>query len=89
MTRTEILREYGITDGNDVRVQTVQETGTKGKGQLWLVGINAIGNPITTISAKRAVELGLRLKQIRESNLASDILTAARKAQEANQAPAA
>jgi hypothetical protein len=86
MTRTEILREYGITDGKDVRVQGVQETGAKGKGELWLVGIKAIGNPVTAISAKKAVELVVRLRQIGENSLADDISTAAWKVQEANQA---
>jgi len=85
MTRTEILQEYGIIDGNDIRVQIVQETGAKGKGALMLVGINAIGNPVKAISAKQAVELSLRLRQISEEKLASDISTAAQKAQQTNQ----
>jgi hypothetical protein len=88
MTRTEIFQEYGIIDGKDMRVQTVQETGAKGKGALMLVGINAIGNPVKAISAKQAVEPSVRLRQIGEEKLGSDISAVAQKAQQANQSAA-
>ena len=78
-SRAEILAEYGIKDGSEVRVQTVQE-----RGKLWLVGINAIGNPITTISPKKGQELALRLNQVGEIKLAHEISSAAQKAHKAN-----
>jgi hypothetical protein len=89
MTRAEILQDYGIKDGNNIKIQVVQETGAKGKGALRLVGINAVGNPLKAISPKQAAELAIRLRQISQNDLANEISTAARKAQEANQAPTA
>jgi hypothetical protein len=62
-----------------MRVQPVQE-----KGRLWLVGINAIGNPLKANSPKQAQELSMRLRQIGETELGVEISGAAQKAHRAN-----
>jgi hypothetical protein len=51
MSRTEVLKRYGITDGSDLRVNTVKE----GDSPLHLVGISAPGDPIRAIPSKRAI----------------------------------
>jgi len=80
MPRTDVLKRYGITDGSEIRVNTVQEGGSS----LWLVSINAPGNPITAIPSKRAIELSIELRQAGENKLAAEISAAAQKAQRAN-----
>jgi hypothetical protein len=83
MTRTELLREYGIVDSQDLRVRPVQEADI-----LWLVGINGAGDPVQAIPAMRAVELSARLRGIGEEELAGEITAAAQKAQRSNAAGA-
>jgi hypothetical protein len=78
-SRAQILAEYGITDGSNIRVQAIPE-----REKLWNVGINAVGNAITAISPMRAQELAARLSQIGETALASEISTAAHSAHKAN-----
>jgi hypothetical protein len=79
MTRTEILRQHGITDRNEIRISTTQE-----KDKLWLVSIAGVGDPVKTFSTKKAQELAVQLSQIGERDLASHISAAAQKAHKAN-----
>jgi hypothetical protein len=81
---TEVLKRYGITDGSDLRVNTVKE----GDSPLHLVGISAPGDLIRAIPSKRAIELSIELRQVGEDELAEQISTAAHKAQRANSANA-
>lgn len=78
-SRAKILTAYRIEDGREMRVRAVSE-----KNKLWLIGINAIGNSVTTISAMKARELAARLRQVGESKLADEISAAAQKAHRAN-----
>ncbi len=84
MTRTELLREYGITDRPQMRVKLIQE-----HERLWVVGINGLGDPISGIPAKKAAELAGRLQSIGENGLASQISAAAKDAQHSNETAAA
>jgi hypothetical protein len=54
------------------------------EGPLWVVGINAIGDPIKGFPSKRAAELAIELRKAGEEKLGSDISAAAAKAQDAN-----
>jgi hypothetical protein len=82
MSRAEILKRYGVIDGSNLRVYTVQE----GDSPLHLVAITAPGAPLKAITSKKAIELSIQLRQIGEDELAGDISAAADKAQRANSA---
>jgi len=79
-SRAEILKQYGITDRPEIRIQTIQERSSP----LWVVGVNGVGDPIVALASKKAVELSIALRQIGESEIADDISTAAAKAQNTN-----
>jgi len=79
LSRTEVLKQHGITDRSEIRVSVVQEGNS-----LNLVGIAGVGDPLKAISPKKAQELSIQLRQIGEVELASQIATAAQNAHRAN-----
>jgi hypothetical protein len=82
MSRTEVLKRYGLTDGSDLRVNTVRE----GDSPLHRVAISAPSAPLQAIVPKQAIELSIELRQVGEDELAEQISAAAHKAQRANNA---
>jgi hypothetical protein len=79
MTRSDVLSKYGVSDHKDLRVRPVQEADT-----LWLVGINAPGDPVIALAPKKTAELSIELRRAGEDQLASDVLKAADQAKGAN-----
>jgi hypothetical protein len=80
MTRGEALSKYGITDHQDLRIQPVHEG-----GHVWCVGIAGLGEPMTVLLTKEAVELVIALLGAGEYQLASDVLRAVTRAMKANE----
>jgi hypothetical protein len=70
MTRSDILKRYGIIDRPQLLVRPV-------KADLWRVGINGQGDPPTAIDIGGATKLAKELENNGEPVLAAHIVEAA------------
>jgi hypothetical protein len=75
MTRTEILRRYGIVDRPNLQVRPTLEADILRK-----IAINGPGDPLTAPDGSRARALAEELKNIGETELAAEIVGAANSA---------
>jgi hypothetical protein len=71
MSRTEILKRYGIIDRPKLLVRPTEEADV-----LWRVGINGQGDPLTAIDVGGALKLANELNGIGEAELAAHIIDA-------------
>jgi hypothetical protein len=71
MSRTEILKRYGVIDQPKLLIRPTKEADI-----LWRVGINGRGDPLTAIDVGGAVKLAKELEDIGEAELAFQIIDA-------------